>query len=312
MFTGKKIAVLCGGEGQEREVSLRSGAAVADALNEAGFNAAKIDLKSMDEIDKVKNYDGVFIAMHGSWGEGGILQEKLEAMNLPFTGSGSKASALAMDKIKACEIFKKNNIKIPDGLVWKNNPDEIISKLGREIVVKPSSGGSTVGISILKNATNENLLEAVKIARESYDGEVLIEKYIDGREITAAVWERDGKIEALPLIEIVPHEGFYDYKNKYTKGATEYIVPAKIDTESAKIISEMAVKAHEVLGCSGYSRADFRLSKDGGSPADGAYILEVNTAPGMTATSLVPKAAAAIGISMPEFVKIILELAIRS
>ena len=303
MFTGKKIAVLCGGDGQEREVSLRSGKAVCDALNEAGFNAAMIDLRSINEIDKVKDYEGVFIAMHGDWGEGGVLQAKLEAMKVPFTGSGSQASALAMNKIKACELFKSNGIKIPDGLTWSDNPDEIISKLGRSIVVKPSAGGSTVGITILKDATKENLLAAVKLAKESYEGEVLIEKYIDGREITAAVWERNGKIEALPLIEIVPHHGFYDYTNKYTKGATEYIVPAKIDSESAAEISKMAVKAHEVLGCSGYSRADFRLSNNG------AYILEVNTAPGMTATSLVPKAAAAVGVSMPEFVKAIIQMA---
>jgi len=303
MFNGKKIAVLCGGDGQEREVSLRSGKAVADALNEAGFDAAMIDLKSMDEIEKIKNFDGVFIAMHGDWGEGGDLQAKLEAMKIPFTGSGSKASALAMNKIKACELFKANGIKIPDGLVWSGDCEKIFSALGRDIVVKPSSGGSTVGITILKNSTPEDLIKAVKVAQESYEGEVLIEKYIDGREITAAVWEKDGKIEALPLIEIVPHQGFYDYKNKYTKGATEYIVPAKIDEKDAKIISDMAVKAHEVLGCSGYSRSDFRLSKDG------AYILEVNTAPGMTATSLVPKAAAAVGVSMPEFVKMILQMA---
>lgn len=309
MFNGKKIAVLCGGDGREREVSLRSGRAVTDALNEAGFNASMIDLKSMDEIEKIKDFESVFIAMHGDWGEGGVLQARLEEMKIPFTGSGSKASALAMNKIEACELFKNNGIKTPDGLVWSDNPDEIISKLGHEIVVKPSAGGSTVGITILKDAKPEDLIKAVETAKESYDGEVLIEKYIEGREITAAVWERntpglaDGKIEALPLIEIVPHEGFYDYKNKYTKGATEYIVPAKIDDKDAKIISDMAVKAHEVLGCSGYSRADFRLSKDG------AYILEVNTAPGMTATSLVPKAAASIGVSMPEFVKIIMQMA---
>ncbi len=303
MFTGKKIAVLCGGDGQEREVSLRSGKAVCDALNEAGFNAAMIDLRSMNEIDKVKDFEGVFIAMHGDWGEGGILQAALEDMKIPFTGSGSRASALAMNKIKACDLFKDNGIKIPEGLTWSDNPEEIISKLGRAVVVKPSAGGSTVGISILKDATKENLIEAVNLAKKSYVGEVLIEKYIDGREITAAVWEREGKIEALPLIEIVPHHGFYDYTNKYTKGATEYIVPAKIDSEAAAKISEMAVKAHEVLGCSGYSRADFRLSNDD------AYILEVNTAPGMTATSLVPKAAAAVGVSMSEFVKIIMELA---
>ena len=303
MFTGKKIAVLCGGDGQEREVSLRSGKAVCDALNEAGFNAAVIDLHSMNEIGIVKNFEGVFVAMHGDWGEGGILQAKLEEMKIPFTGSGSKASALAMNKIKACELFKNNGIKIPDGLVWSDEPEKIISALGRSLVVKPSSGGSTVGITILKNADKENLISAVKTAQESYKGEVLIEKYIDGREITAAVWERGGETEALPLIEIIPHHGFYDYTNKYTKGATEYIVPAKIDSENAKLISEMAVKAHEALKCSGYSRADFRLSENG------AYILEVNTAPGMTATSLVPKAAAAVGVSMPEFVKAVMQMA---
>ena len=304
MFNGKKITVLCGGDGREREVSLRSGRAVCDALNEAEFNAELIDLHSMNEIEKVKNFEGVFIAMHGDWGEGGILQAKLEEMKIPFTGSGSKASSLAMNKIKACELFKKENIKTPEGLVWENNCEKIISELGRDIVVKPSAGGSTVGITIIKDATDKKILDAVKTARESYEGDVLIEKYIEGREITAAVWEHNGKIEALPVIEIVPHHGFYDYTNKYTKGATEYIVPAKLDDETAKIISKMAVKAHEVLGCSGYSRSDFRLAVDGT-----AYILEVNTAPGMTATSLVPKAANAIGITMPEFVKEIMKMA---
>ena len=304
MFTGKKIAVLCGGDGREREVSLRSGRAVCDALNEAEFNAEMIDLHSMNEIEKVKNFDGVFIAMHGDWGEGGILQAELEAMKIPFTGSGAKASSLAMNKIKACEVFKRENIKIPEGLVWSENCGEIISKLGRDIVVKPSAGGSTVGITIIKDATPEKILEAVKLACESYEGEVLIEKYIEGREITAAVWEQNGEAKPLPLIEIIPHHGFYDYTNKYTKGATEYIVPAKINSETAALISEMAVKAHKVLGCSGYSRADFRLTDDGA-----AYILEVNTAPGMTGTSLVPKAANAVGVTMPEFVKEIMKMA---
>ncbi len=305
MFNGKKVAVLCGGDGKEREVSLRSGKAVCDALNEGKiFNAELIDLHSMKEIDCVKNFDGVFIAMHGEWGEGGILQEALEKMKIPFTGSGSTASALGMNKIKSCELFKRADIKIPDGLVWRGDCEEIFSKLGRDIVVKPSEGGSTVGVTIIKDATPEKILEAVKVAEENYAGEVLIEKYIAGREITAAVWEHEGKIKALPLIEIVPHHGFYDYTNKYTKGATEYIVPAKLDNETSKIISEMAVKAHEVLGCSGYSRSDFRLAPDGT-----AYILEVNTAPGMTATSLVPKAASAVGVSMPMFVSEIMKMA---
>ncbi len=138
---------------------------------------------------------------------------------------------------------------------------------------------------------------AVDCAKDSYDSEVMIEKYIPGRELTCAVWERTGKTQALPVIEIAPHSGYYDYTNKYTSGATDYIVPAQIPPEIFAHVQDMAVKAHEALGCSGYSRADFRLAPDGS-----VYILEVNTAPGMTATSLVPKAAQAVGVSMSEFV----------
>ena len=144
---------------------------------------------------------------------------------------------------------------------------------------------------------DEALCEAEATARASYDCDVLVEQYISGRELTCAVWERGGKTEALPVIEIVPHTGFYDYSNKYTSGATDYIVPAKLDAEISAKVQAMAVKAHEALGCSGYSRADFRLAPDGT-----VYILEVNTAPGMTATSLVPKAAKAVGVSMSDFV----------
>ncbi len=304
-MTIKKVAVLCGGDGREREVSLRSGEAVCKALNEAGeFEAVKIDLQALSEIDKVKGYDGAFIAMHGDWGEGGVLQAKLEELRIPYTGSGPKASALAMNKYEAQELFAKNNIRTPENLVWPVKLNEIVAELGQDIVVKPCSGGSTVGLTIIKGVNEEALTKAAKVASESYDSDVLIEKYIEGRELTCAVFEREGRAEALPIIEIKPHAGFYDYTNKYTAGATEYIVPAELDSEIANVISQMAVKAHEVLGCSGYSRSDFRLTPNGD-----AYILEVNTAPGMTATSLVPKAAKSIGISMPEFVTMIMKMA---
>ena len=296
-MTLKKVAVLCGGDSREREVSLRSGKAVCDALNDAGFHAEFIDLHAMSEIDKVKNFDGVFIAMHGDWGEGGILQAKLEELKIPYTGSGPKSSALAMNKAASQKLFAENGITVPDGLIWPANYDEVIAKLGRDVVVKPCSGGSTVGITIIHDATPASLTEAAFTASSSYEGDVLVERYIGGRELTCAVWERNGKTEALPVIEIAPHTGFYDYKNKYTSGATEYIVPAKLAPEISAKVQSMAVKAHEVSGCSGYSRSDFRLAPDGT-----AYILEVNTAPGMTATSLVPKAANAIGVSMSEFV----------
>ena len=293
----KHVAVLCGGDSKEREVSLRSGKAVYNALNDAGFTAELLDLHTMDEAEKVRGYDGAFIAMHGDWGEGGVLQAKLEEMGIPYTGSGPRASALAMDKGKACEVFTKSGITIPDGVLMPASFEEVVSRLGRDVVVKPCSGGSTVGLTIIKDVTPQTLAQAEETARASYEGDVLVEKYIAGRELTCAVWERGGKTEALPVIEIVPHTGFYDYSNKYTSGATDYIVPAKLDAEISAKVQAMAVKAHEALGCSGYSRADFRLAPDGT-----AYILEVNTAPGMTATSLVPKAAKAVGVSMSEFV----------
>ena len=293
----KHVAVLCGGDGREREVSLRSGKAVCDALNEAGFSAELLDLHTIDEAEKVRGYDGAFIAMHGDWGEGGGLQAKLEDMGIPYTGSGPRASESAMDKWKACRIFSEADITIPEGLLYPVSFEEVSAKLGRDVVVKPCSGGSTVGVSIILGLAPKKLDEAVRVAKGSYDSDVMLEKYIEGRELTCAVWERAGRAEALPVVEISPHTGFYDYSNKYTSGATEYIVPAKLDAEISAKVQAMAVKAHEALGCSGYSRADFRLAPDGT-----AYILEVNTAPGMTGTSLVPKAAKAVGVSMSEFV----------
>ncbi len=303
-MTVKKAAVLCGGDSREREVSLRSGKAVCDALNDAGFTAECLDLHSLDEADRVRNFDGAFIAMHGDWGEGGQLQAKLESMHIPYTGSGPKASMLAMDKWQACRVFSQAGITVPEGLLMPAEFDEIISRLGHDVVVKPCSGGSTVGVSIIFGLTPEKLSDAVKAAKVSYDSDVMIEKYIPGRELTCAVWEHNGRTEALPVVEIAPHKGFYDYSNKYTSGATEYIVPAKLAPAIFAQVQAMAVKAHDSLGCSGYSRADFRLSPDGK-----AYILEVNTAPGMTATSLVPKAANAIGVSMSEFVSAIMNMA---
>ena len=300
----KRVAVLCGGDSREREVSLRSGKAVADALNEAGFYADMIDLLRLEEADRVKGYDGVFIAMHGDWGEDGRLQAKLSEMGIPYTGSGPHASALAMDKWESQKFFAQAGIPVPKSVFLPKNYDDVVREIGRNIVVKPCAGGSTVGVTIIPQLTPQNLNDALNLARESYAGEVIAEEYIPGREITCAVWENDGKTEALPVIEIKPHEGYYDYANKYTKGATEYICPAEIDDETAKRIGDYAVKAHNALGCRGYSRADFRLT-----PENEAYILEVNTAPGMTATSLVPKAAKAIGISMAEFVKAIMNMA---
>ncbi len=302
----KRVAVLCGGDGRERDVSLRSGKAVADALNEAGWEAFTVDLTRLEDADNLKGLgiDGAFIAMHGDWGEGGQLQARLGGLGIPYTGSGPHASALAMDKWEAQRFFERAGIPVPKSIFIPKNYDEVVSRLGKNIVVKPCGGGSTVGVTIIDELTPQNLNTALELARESYAGPVMAEEYIAGREITCAVWENNGKVEALPVIEIKPHEGYYDYVNKYTKGATEYIVPAEIPDDIAKMIGDYAVKAHEALGCRAYSRSDFRLTPDGR-----AYILEVNTAPGMTATSLVPKAARAVGVSMSEFVSAIMAMA---
>ena len=300
----KNVVVLCGGDSKERDVSLRSGKGVCDALNEAGFSAELFDIKTLGEAEKACAFDGAFIALHGGWGENGELQARLEELKVSYTGSGPSASSLAMDKKKSLEVFRKAGLPVPDGLVLPASLEEIRSSLGPSVVVKPSSGGSTVGITILQDVVAENLAEAEQKARASYDGDVIVERYIAGREITCAVWEHNGRTEALPVIEIAPHTGFYDYKNKYTSGATDYIVPAKLPGEIAEKVQKFAVTAHEALGCSGYSRADFRLSTEGE-----AFILEVNTAPGMTATSLVPKAAKAVGVSMSDFVSAIMNMA---
>ena len=220
-------------------------------------------------------------------------------MKIYYTGSGKTASELAMDKYKSHGVFKYCGLNVPECSLNKYNP-----KLGDDIVVKPSSGGSTVGITIIHGVTNEKIKEAEKIARENYPGDVMFETYIPGREITVGVIAEDFVPMPLPVIEIKPHEGFYDYQNKYTHGATEYITPAELDADIYFQAQYAAVKAHCKLGCLSYSRSDFRLTPDGK-----LFILETNTAPGMTDTSLVPKAAQAVGISMPELTRRILETA---
>lgn len=302
-----RIAVLCGGDGAEREVSLRSGAAVRDALLAGGICAETVDLTSLDQVAELVGFDKAFVAMHGDWGEDGRLQARLEAAGIPYTGSGPRACELAMDKWRARELFEEAGLTVPKGRLSGHGDEElgpILAVLGPDVVVKPCQGGSTVGVTILRGATPEDMARAIELARRSYDGDVMIETYIEGRELTVAVWEREGVAQALPAIEIVPKAGFYDYAHKYTAGATDYVVPASLDADMAASLADAAVRAHIALGCSAYSRADFRLSTDGR-----LHILEINTAPGMTETSLVPKAARAAGTDMQTFVAHILSLA---
>ncbi len=308
----KKVVVLCGGDGAEREVSLNSGAAVLSALRDAGFEAESVDLKSLEGVPALRGaFDLAFVAMHGDWGEDGRLQVALGEIGMPYTGSGPEACALAMHKGRSLERFAKAGLTIPRGrllaLGEAASYAAVAGVLGVNLVVKPCAGGSTVGVTLFRgeSAGEDAFLEAVACARR-YGPEVLAEEYIAGRELTAAVLERDGVPVVLPVIEIVPHEGFYDYANKYTAGATEYRVPAPLEPDVLRRVEVAALAAHRALGCRAYSRADFRLSEEGVP-----YILEVNTAPGMTATSLAPKAGRAAGMSFPELVRAIVEASLR-
>lgn len=304
-----KIVVAYGGTSPEREVSLASGAAVAEALEQTGYEVILEDVKSPSEfINRWPSFgaDGVFIALHGGWGENGKLQASLEVFGIPYTGSGPEACMLAMDKTTAKLIFSSRKIPVAPGLLKRKG-----SKIGNreialfedhlQLIVKPNAGGSTVGVTRVSTMAEleAGLAEAWKI-----ENEALIEAYIPGREITVAVQEKEnGDVIALPAIDIIPKEGFYDYEHKYTSGATEYLCPAPLSAALAERLGYMAVSAHCGLGCSAYSRSDFRVTTD-----DRVYILETNTAPGMTATSLVPKAAAASGVSFGDFLSSVINV----
>jgi len=312
-----KITVLCGGEGPEREVSLRSGAAVSAALSGQGHEVVCADIQRKNDIFPLfgNGSEGfAFIALHGGWGEDGTLQAALEMMGVPFSGSGHSACALAMDKTASKALFRWKGIAVPKGIeacrgttakeVMENSRfPSILGKSGK-LVVKPCCSGSTVGVSILVGA--DMLGEALQEAYR-FDPRVLVEEFIPGRELTVTVQEENGIPSCLPVIEIQPAIGFYDYTSKYTPGACEYIVPAPLSEFVRRRVENASLEAHAALGCMAYSRVDLRLGDDGFP-----VVLEVNTVPGMTATSLVPKAAAAAGISFGSFLDRVMENSLRN
>jgi len=301
-----KIGVISGGISSERDISLLTGKNIYRSLLESGYNALFIDLKD-DFYSKLKEINLAFLAIHGRYGEDGTVQGLLELMKVPYTGPGVLASAIAINKIMSKKILIYENIPTPEyiglnsasGEDLKKMVSVIEKKFDYPIVVKPNSEGSTIGVNIVqkKDQLKHAVEEAVK-----YDNKILVEEYIKGRELTVSIIGREPV--ALPIIEIKPKSGFYDYKSKYTKNMTRYIVPAELDKKVANRVSEMALKCHRVLECSGISRVDFILDDTGN-----AYVFELNTMPGMTATSLVPKAAKAAGIDFALLVEIILDSA---
>lgn len=302
------VAVVMGGPSAEREVSLNTGAAIANALREYGYtNVVEIDLdpRNFGKQLAESKAEVVFNAVHGLYGEDGRLQTLLEIREMPYTGSGMIASVSCMDKVITKRMLRDAGISTPACLIVNKKEsgikEKIMQRFSLPVVIKPASQGSSIGVEIVKeeNQLDEALANAFKYSRD-----ILVEEFIGGKELTVSMMQKDGEVVALPVIHIAPHSGTYDYHSKYTKGATEYICPADLDEETTKKVQEISKQAYEVLGCSGVARADVMLDKAGNG-----YVLEINTVPGMTATSLVPKAAAAAGISFPELCNIILQSA---
>lgn len=302
------VAVVMGGPSAEREVSLNTGAAIANALREYGYtNVVEIDLdpRNFGKQLAESKAEVVFNAVHGFYGEDGRLQTLLEIREMPYTGSGMIASVSCMDKVITKRMLRDAGISTPACLIVNKKKsgikEKIMQRFSLPVVIKPASQGSSIGVEIVKeeNQLDEALANAFKYSRD-----ILVEAFIGGKELTVSMMQKDGEVVALPVIHIAPHSGMYDYHSKYTKGATEYICPADLDEETTKKVQEISKQAYEVLGCSGVARADVMLDEEGNG-----YVLEINTVPGMTATSLVPKAAAAAGISFPELCNIILQSA---
>ncbi len=301
-----RIGVLMGGPSTEREISLKSGQAVYDGLRQLGLEAVAIDIKT-DNIEEniclIKSHkiNCAFLALHGRFGEDGQVQELLEGLGIPYTGSGPLASRLAMDKIASRQIFVSGGLSVPKYVVAqktsyiKNRGS--YNSLSLPWVVKPATHGSSIGLSIID--TEADLEKAVDLAFE-FDERIIIEEYIEGREVTAGLLDED----CLPIIEIIPKKRFFDYEAKYQTGMTDYIVPAKLEEGVACKIQSVALSAHKLLGCCGCSRVDMILSKD-----NIPYVLEVNTIPGLTRTSLLPKAAKGVGIEFGELCLRLIELA---
>jgi D-alanine-D-alanine ligase len=333
-----KIAVLLGGTSAERDVSLVTGRGIAKALADKGHQVSAIDcafgdqlvtnwevdsneiirvdhsnienrkteldknlLKTLEFLIKEK-FDVTFIALHGGYGENGQLQAALDLIKMPYTGSQALASGLGMDKNLSKILFQKVGVPTaPWSIFTRQQPiaEKTIENLGLPVAIKPNDQGSTVGLTIVKQA--DELEQAIEKAFQ-FGKTVMAEKFIPGREMTVSML--DG--EPLPIIEIIPEHGIYDYECKYQKGKSQYVVPAEIEESVTEFLKDYAIKAYQVLACRHYARVDFRL-QDNWQP----FCLEVNTLPGMTPTSLVPKAAKAVGINFPDLVEKIIYLALN-
>lgn len=309
----KKVAVLYGGMSEEREVSLRTGAAVCKALQAKGYEVKPIDVdRQVAKRLSEELVDLAFIALHGRYGEDGTIQGLLEIMGIPYTGSGVLASAVAMNKITTKRLLAEAGLPTPKFQVLKDFEvrkqglaavaADLKAGVSLPLVVKAATQGSTIGVYFIYRW--EEMVPALEKAF-GFDREVLVEEFIEGMEVTASVLGNE-EPQALPLIEITSVTGKYDYEAKYTAGMSEHIIPPRLPEEKQREIQSLAVEAYKTIGCRGLSRVDFMISQ-AGKP----YILEVNTSPGMTETSLYPDAARAAGIEFPELVDRLVRLALE-
>lgn len=302
------VAVLYGGKSAERAVSLNTGKQVVQALQGLGFTVTPIDTGDAGFIARLADSaaDVAFICLHGRFGEDGTVQGLCELLELPYVGSGVLASALALEKVKSKQFFSLTGLPTPDYAVVHRGKSydvgALASELGQKTVVKPANEGSSVGMTIVHDSSE--LAEAIEKAFR-FDRDVLIERFVQGTEVTIAVIGNDDVV-ALPTLEIVPEHEFYDYDSKYVPGMSSHIIPARVSEEARAECQRLAIAAHKTLGCRGMSRADTIVEADGS-----VWLLEVNTIPGMTSTSLVPDAARAAGIEFPELCRMLVEYALE-
>ena len=297
-----KIAVLCGGMSSEREISLRSGKNVLAALQRLGYQNAQIVDVSENIMNDLKGFEYAYNTLHGKFGEDGCIQGVLEILKIPYTGCGVMASAICMNKEYTKKVMSTAGLPLITSvyLLPNEDPVEKVKDLHFPLMIKPVSEGSSFGMSKVSN--NDELIKAVEEARK-YNAEILIEEYLVGVAATVGVLEKEGKAFATEILELRPKNEWYDYEAKYTKGMTEFILPAELSDEITEKVKRNAVKAFEVCGCSGVSRVDFLIVDN--IP----YILEINTNPGMTDTSDLPAQAAVCGIDYDMLVEMVLHSA---
>lgn len=303
-----KIVVIMGGPSSEAAISRNTGNAIVEALKSLDYPVEGMELTPHTFADDIKKTGAtmVFNALHGKYGEDGILQGTLDMLGIPYTGSGVLAAALTMDKVASKRIFRAEGISTPRSMTCEKSErtqfvGEIAEKFSFPVVVKAAAQGSSIGVYIVENQAE---LQTALQEAFSYNDEVLVEEFIPGRELTVAVWGDSERAEAFPVIEITTVSGRYDYESKYTKGLSEHIIPAPISSDKTKEVQELAIKTFRACGCRGVARVDFMYGEN-----EMPYVIEVNSVPGMTETSLVPDAARAIGIEFPALCARMLEMA---